>query len=102
MVISGKGLTTSPTLRTKSPNNKQKARTSITEITNQDFRKFLKEFKNSPYLGYKNKQVHNQPTEAYFFLIKQVYKIVKRKKPFGYAPKELNWTPTKKMHNQNN
>ena len=35
--ISGKELTNSLTLRTKMPNKKQKERTSITEITNQDF-----------------------------------------------------------------
>ena len=55
----GKGMNTSLTLRTKNPNNKQKARFYITEITNQDFRKF----NNSPYIGYKSKQVNNEPTE---------------------------------------
>ena len=53
MKISGKGLTNSQTLSTKIPNKKQKARTDITDITNQDFRKLFKEFNNSPYLGYK-------------------------------------------------
>ena len=63
MGISGKALTTSLTLSTKSTNNKQKAMIAITEITIQDFSKLLNQFKNLPYLGYKKKQVHNEPTE---------------------------------------
>ena len=58
----GKGPTTSANLSNKRSNKKQKARFSMTVITNQDFKKFLKKFKNSPYLGYKIKQVHNEPT----------------------------------------
>ena len=46
--ISGKGLSTSLTLRTKSLNNNHKARTSITDINNQYFRGFLKDVKDSP------------------------------------------------------
>ena len=64
MVIPGKGLTTAVAPMTKRPNKKQKARFSITVITNQYFRKVLKNFYNSPYIGYKSKQVHNEPTEA--------------------------------------
>ena len=41
MERSGKGMTTSLALNTKSPNKELKARFSITEITNQDFRKLL-------------------------------------------------------------
>ena len=66
----GKGVTTSLDIRNKYSNKKQKARFSINEITNQYFIKLRKKFKNSPYLGYKSKQVHNEPTEAYLFLIK--------------------------------
>ena len=47
----GKELITSLDLRTKIPNKKQKARFATTEITNQDFRKLLKNFNSSPYLG---------------------------------------------------
>ena len=77
---SGKRVTTSLTLNLKKPNQEQKARTSNIAITNQDFREFLKKFKNLPYLGYKKKQVINEPTETYFFLIKDIYKTIKRKK----------------------
>ena len=34
------------------------------EIINHDFRKLLKELEDQPYLGYKVKQIHNEPTEA--------------------------------------
>ena len=59
MWIPGKSLTTSLSLSTKTPNKKQKASFSITEITNQDLGKFLKKFKRSPYLGYNSKHVDN-------------------------------------------
>ena len=59
----GKGMTTSLVLITKKTKNK-KARFSITDITKQDLRKLLRKFESSPYLFYKSKQVHNEPTEA--------------------------------------
>ena len=63
-------------------NKKQKARFSVTGITNQYFRHFLKKFKNSPYLGYKSKKVHDEPTEAYFFLIKPITRIMKSERRY--------------------
>ena len=72
-----KGLTTSLAFRTKIP-NKKKGKISITDITNQDFRKLLNNFNNSPYIGYKSKKFHNEPNEAYFFLIKNITKTIKR------------------------
>ena len=53
----------------------------MTDITNEDFRKFLKKFNNSLYIGYKIKQVQNEPTQDYFFLIKQITKLMKYKRP---------------------
>ena len=53
-------------LMTKSRDKKLKARFTIPEITNQDFRKLLKKFKNSPYICYKMKQVHIEVTDAFF------------------------------------
>ena len=47
----GKVLNNYLDLRTKRSNKKQKARFAITDTTNQDFRKFLNKFKNSPYQG---------------------------------------------------
>ena len=70
-------MTTSLDIRTKIPNKKQKTRISTTDITNNDFRKFHEAFNNSPYLGYRKKQVHNEPTESYFLLINQFYKRIK-------------------------
>ena len=62
----GKRLTNFLDIIIKKSNKKQKLMFSITDITNQDFRKLLKKFKNSPYLGYKIKQVHNEPTEDFY------------------------------------
>ena len=64
MGIPGKGINISLAPRTKRPNKKQKARFAITDINNQDFRNFLKKIKKTPYLGYKRKQLHKEPTEA--------------------------------------
>ena len=77
-----KGVNTSLNLSTKSPNKNQKASTAIAYFTNQDLRNFLKDINNSPYLGYKKKQVCNKLTVYYFFLIKQFYNIIKSKKCF--------------------
>ena len=62
---------------TKIPNKKEKERFAITDITKQDLRKLIKKFENSPYLDYKSKQVHNEPTEACFFLTKHITKLIK-------------------------
>ena len=99
----GKSLTTSQALSTKIPNKKQKARIAMTDITKQDFTNWLKYFNSSPYLGYKSKQGHNEPTEYYFLLINHVFKLIKSRSTFDYVLKELNWTliekntPTKKL-----
>ena len=77
MVISGKGVNNYLYIKTKSPNKKQKARTAITENNKQHFSNFLKKVENSPYMGYKSKQIHNEPTDDYFFLIKHITKIIK-------------------------
>ena len=57
---SGKGMDAYLTLRTERPNKKQKSRTAITDITNQYFGKLLKEFNDSPCIGYRKKWVHNE------------------------------------------
>ena len=95
-----KRMTTSMNLRTKRSNKKQKARFSITDITNQAFRNFLKKFKNSPYLGYKSKKVHNEATEAYFFLIKQITKLIKSKRHVRLCPNVLTQASTKNYTRQ--
>ena len=74
---SSDGLTIFMPLSTKIPNKKQYAMFVITRITDQYFRKLLKEIKNIPDLGYKSKQAHNKPTEAYLFLITQSSMIIK-------------------------
>ena len=72
-----KGLSTSLDLRTKRSNKKQKDRFSITDINIQDFRKFINNFNNLPYLGNKSKEVHNEPTQAYLFLTNQITNLIK-------------------------
>ena len=59
----GKGLTTSMVISTKILNKKQKAIFAIIDMTKQDFRNFLKKFKDPPNLSYKIKQVHKYLTE---------------------------------------
>ena len=43
-----------------------------------------------PYLGYKKKQVYNEPTEDYFFLIKHIYKLINFKKHVLIHTKRVN------------
>ena len=100
--ILGKGLTAYLTLRTKSPDKKQNARTPITDIINQDLWKLLKEFDDSPYLGYKKKQFHNEPTGDYLFLIKNMYKLVKINKHVWIRNKRVKLGVYRKMCKQNN
>ena len=69
-------MTTSLNLRTKIPNKKQNGRISITDITNQDFIKFLKEVINLTFVGNKKKQVDNESIEAYFYLRKHISKNI--------------------------
>ena len=54
-IKAGEGLTTYLDLRTKGTNKKQRESFSITDINNQDFRKLLKDFRNSYCKGYKSK-----------------------------------------------
>ena len=72
----GKRMNNSLASRNKSK-KKQKAKFANTDITNQDLRELLNKFENSPYLSYKHKQVHNEPTESSFFLIKLITKRIK-------------------------
>ena len=76
MGIPGYGLATSLYLITKRSNKKQKARFLISDITKQNFSKLLKNVDNSPYLGYKSKQVNNEPNEVYFLLIKHITNLI--------------------------
>ena len=55
----GKGMNASMDVKTKIPNKKKNTRFPITDITKQYFKKLLRKFDNSPYLGYKSEQVHN-------------------------------------------
>ena len=69
-----KRMTTYMTIRTRiRPNKKHKERNANTEVVPQYFMKILKEFKDIPYLVYWRRQVKNYPTEAYFFLVKDVF-----------------------------
>ena len=63
MGIPVKSMTTPLAPRNLNRNKKQNTRFAITDITNQDFRNLLNKFKNSPYVGHNDKQVHNKPTE---------------------------------------
>ena len=52
----------------------------ITTIIPQYFRMLLKKFIILSDIGYKKKHVQNKPTEAYFFLVKHIYKLIEIKK----------------------
>ena len=77
MVKPRKGLNTSMAISTKMPEKKQKTRTAITDITNEYFGRFFKEFNNSPYRGYYRKMVHSEQAEACFLLFNNISKPIK-------------------------
>ena len=82
----------------------KKAIFTITHITNQDFKIFFKKFKNLPRICYNFKNVNNEPTEAYFFLINHITKQIKIKKNIRLCTKEFNetiWHVNKKIGHVN-
>ena len=89
MGISSNGMTISLNLSTKGTYKKHKARTAITDINNQHLTKFIKEFKKSPYLCCNKNQVHNEPTKAYFFLIKKFSNLIKNNKNIWLRTKQV-------------
>ena len=67
---SGKGMSTSLMLRTRSRSTKKhKARTSNNEVSTQYFMRIIEEFKDILSLWYRKIQVKNYSTEAYFSYI---------------------------------
>ena len=78
VVRSVNGLTASLFLRTRRRSkNKQKARNATTDDAFQKFVEILEEFKDVPCPGYSMKQEKKQPNESYYFLVKQVSKLLK-------------------------
>ena len=65
-----KRLINSVAIIAKSTNRGKKAWFEITDITIHDCRKLLKGFTNLPCLGYKNKQIHIEQTEAQLLMIR--------------------------------
>ena len=61
-------------------NKKYKESTDNTKVSPQYFMRILEEFKDVPSLRYSKRQVKNDPNEAYFFLAKQMYHIIKNKR----------------------
>ena len=73
-------MTISLTLSTKIKRiQKKEARTDINDITYQYFRNLINKFKYLILLDFKKNRVHNEPTEAYLFLIKHISKLIKIK-----------------------
>ena len=102
MLITGKGVTTYLAIRIKILNKKQKSGFFINAITNQYLRDFLRRSNNSPYLGYKKKEVDNEPTEACFFQIRQFSKIIKNNRRVWLRTKGVKFDIDKKSRQQNN
>ena len=97
-----KGLNKYLDISTKGPKKKQNTRFAITENNNQDFRKLLNKFNNTPYLGYKSKQTDIEPTEAYFFLIKDITEIIKSKRHVQFCTKGFKLGINIKIEHVNN
>ena len=88
---SGKRLTTSITLRNSGRStNKRKASNTNNEVVTKYFTKIIEKFKDIPYLGYRKRWVKNDLTEAYFFLAKQIYQLLKNNRNIISHEKRLN------------
>ena len=61
-------------------NNKKKVRTANNDTFPQYFMRLLGQFKYIPYIGYRKRQVKNEPTEYYFFLVLKKTALLKNKK----------------------
>ena len=91
MVRLGKGVTISLTLKTSRISiNKINARTANTDIVPQYFMMLLQEFKDLPYLGYRNRKVKKEPAGSYFFLVKKIISYLITISTFYYVTKELS------------
>ena len=88
MGSSVKGMTTYLTLSPRRiPNKKQYKRTANTDIVTQYFTKVLEYFKDLPYLGYRKRQVKNEPAGSYFFLVKKIISCLITISTFYYVTK---------------
>ena len=51
----------------------------------------MKKFDHSSYIGYKSKQVHNEPPDTYFLIIKYSTNIIKIKRHVQTHTKGVKW-----------
>ena len=92
MLRPGKGMNNYLTLRTRRRSkNKHNTKTTTTDVAIQKFVEILEEFKYVPYTGYRRKQSKNQPTKAYYVLLKQISNVLqsKRASPATYKKSEI-------------
>ena len=61
-------------------NRKQKSRTANNDVVLQYFMNLLENFNDFSYLEYRKRQIKYEPTEAYLFLVKQMYQLLNNKK----------------------
>ena len=96
---SGKELTNSLTISTIRRSNKNNnTRTYYTEVVPKYFINILEEFEDICYLGYRKRKIKNDPTEAYFFLVKQIYQLLKNKMNVLLRNKNTNSVVINKKH----
>ena len=62
----------------RSPKRNKKTRYAITNVSQKDISKIIKEFENLPYEGYVQKRSKHEPTDSYFYLEIQLANFMTR------------------------
>ena len=56
----------------------KKARYAIGNVSKKDLLKIIREFEKLPYESYEKKRPMNEPTDSYFYLVRQLVKCMMR------------------------
>ena len=76
LVISGKGLINSLSIKAKTaPKKHKKARYPIRNIRIKDLSKIIRDFEKLPYKSYERRRPKHEPTDSYFNLARQLWEV---------------------------
>ena len=79
LVISGKGLITSLSIKARARSKKWKnSRYAIGNVSKKDLSKNIKDFDKLPYKNYERRRHKHDPTENYFYLTRHLVKCMMR------------------------
>ena len=98
--ISGKGLISSLYFKAKvRPHKCKKSRYAISNVSEKDLSKIIRELEKLPYEIYKKKSPKHEPTDSYFYLTRQLAKFMMRADFYNshVYPERTETTATKQI-----